>query len=112
VSDVDLSQQMDQGANGIDGQVIAITGASGGIGRATALHLARIGGKIVLGHGMNNLWRRWQKRLRPPGAKASVRAWIAQAGLVANFSALFKELMLPPVERLNRRVLRPNSCTF
>lgn len=33
----------------IHGQVVAITGASKGIGRATALHLAGLGAKLVLG---------------------------------------------------------------
>ena len=33
----------------INGQVVAITGASSGIGRATALYLARAGAKVVLG---------------------------------------------------------------
>ena len=32
----------------INGQVVAITGASSGIGRATALYLARAGTKVVL----------------------------------------------------------------
>jgi len=34
---------------GIDGKVVAITGASSGIGRAAALHLAGRGAKVVLG---------------------------------------------------------------
>ena len=33
----------------ISGQVVAITGASSGIGRATAIHLARCGAKVALG---------------------------------------------------------------
>src|SRR5690348_14690656 len=34
---------------GIEGKVVAITGASGGIGAATALHLAGRGARLVLG---------------------------------------------------------------
>ncbi|MCW2873710.1 MAG: oxidoreductase [Streptomyces oryziradicis] len=34
---------------GIEGKVVAITGASGGIGEATALLLAERGAKVVLG---------------------------------------------------------------
>lgn len=35
--------------NQIEGKVVAITGASSGIGKAIALELSRMGAKIVLG---------------------------------------------------------------
>jgi NADP-dependent 3-hydroxy acid dehydrogenase YdfG len=57
---------------GIEGKVIAITGASSGIGEAAALHLAKRGAKVVLG-------ARGEKRLR------AVAERIAQAGGEAAF---------------------------
>jgi NADP-dependent 3-hydroxy acid dehydrogenase YdfG len=43
------SQRKDRGMTGIDGKVVAITGASGGIGEAIAVHLAGHGARLVLG---------------------------------------------------------------
>jgi NADP-dependent 3-hydroxy acid dehydrogenase YdfG len=60
---------------GIEGKVIAITGASSGIGEAAALHLAKRGAKVVLG-------ARGEKRLR------AVAERIAQAGGEAAFRSI------------------------
>jgi NADP-dependent 3-hydroxy acid dehydrogenase YdfG len=35
--------------NGIEGKIVVITGASSGLGEATARHLAHAGAKLVLG---------------------------------------------------------------
>jgi NADP-dependent 3-hydroxy acid dehydrogenase YdfG len=45
----ELSHQESKEMTGIDGKVVAITGASSGIGRAAALLLAGRGAKVVLG---------------------------------------------------------------
>lgn len=41
---------------GIRGKVVAVTGASSGIGRATALLLAARGAKVVLGARRQGRW--------------------------------------------------------
>ena len=60
--------------NGITGKVIIITGASSGIGRATALLLAERGAKLVLG----------ARRLEPLSAlAASIMAAGGEAAFIA-----------------------------
>ena len=57
----------------INGQVVAITGASSGIGRATALHLARGGAKLVLGARHEEGLSRLVEEIRASGGKAEYR---------------------------------------
>lgn len=45
---------------GIEDKIVAITGASGGIGEATALMLAERGAKVVLGARGKIVWNRWR----------------------------------------------------
>ena len=54
----------------IDRQVVAITGASSGIGRATALHLARGGAKLVLGARHEDGLSRLAEEIRASGGQA------------------------------------------
>jgi NADP-dependent 3-hydroxy acid dehydrogenase YdfG len=59
--------------SGIEGKVVAVTGASSGIGEATALLLAERGAKLVLG-------------ARRPGPLEALAAHIADAGGEASFA--------------------------
>ena len=45
----------------IDGKVVVITGASSGLGEATARHLAALGARLVLGRGGSTGCRRWRR---------------------------------------------------
>jgi len=49
-----------QTSSGIQGKVVAITGASSGIGEATALLLAERGAKVVLGARGSIALRPWR----------------------------------------------------
>ena len=57
----------------IDGQVVAITGASSGIGRATALHLAQRGAKLVLGARHEDGLSRLTEEITAAGGRAVYR---------------------------------------
>lgn len=57
----------------INGQVIAITGASSGIGKATALELGRLGAKLVLGARHEEALTRIVEEVRAAGGQATNR---------------------------------------
>lgn len=56
--------------SGIEGKVVAITGASSGIGEATALHLAGRGAKLVLGARRGDRLEVLAKRIVAMGGEA------------------------------------------
>jgi NADP-dependent 3-hydroxy acid dehydrogenase YdfG len=57
----------------INGQVVAITGASSGIGRATALHLARGGAKLALGARHEEGLSKLTEEIKAAGGQAVYR---------------------------------------
>jgi NADP-dependent 3-hydroxy acid dehydrogenase YdfG len=57
---------------GVDGKVVAITGASSGIGEATALELAARGAAVVLGARRTDRLRAVAQRIHASGGRAEV----------------------------------------
>jgi NADP-dependent 3-hydroxy acid dehydrogenase YdfG len=61
-------------SKGIEGKVVVITGASSGLGEATARHLAGEGASVVLGARRQNRIEALAQELRKAGGKALARA--------------------------------------
>ena len=57
--------------NGIEGKVVAITGASSGIGEATALLLAKRGAKVILGARRSDRLIALETRIKTDGGEAA-----------------------------------------
>ena len=53
----------------LTGKSVLITGASSGIGRSSALALAREGANMVLTARRQNGWKNWQPLYSRPGAR-------------------------------------------
>lgn len=60
---------------GINGKVIALTGASSGIGEETAVHLAARGARVVLGARRKERLDAVVERITSQGARRSVSSW-------------------------------------
>src|SRR5947209_7878698 len=60
-------------AQGIDGKVVIITGASSGIGEASARLLARRGAKVVLGAQREENLQRIASQIESDGGQAACR---------------------------------------
>ena len=76
----------------IKGQVVAITGASSGIGKATALDLGRLGAKLVLGarHGEPLEWL--AEAIRVAGGQAvHLTTDVSRREDLVNFTGLAQE---------------------
>jgi len=58
----------------IEGKVVAITGASSGIGEAAARHLAQLGAKVVLGARRTDRLEKIVEEIRAKGGTAEFRA--------------------------------------
>src|ERR1700728_1707660 len=58
--------------SGVDGKVVAITGASSGIGEATALELTARGAAVVLGARRTDRLKALAERIHASGGRAEV----------------------------------------
>jgi NADP-dependent 3-hydroxy acid dehydrogenase YdfG len=68
-------------SEGVESKVVVITGASSGLGEATARHLARHGAKLVLGARRMNRLRTLAEELAL-GGQAAVETDVTQIGQV------------------------------
>jgi len=70
----------------VEGKIVAITGASSGIGEATARHLAKKGALVVLGARRTDRLEKLVSELRAQGARAEFRSLdVTQRKSVAEF---------------------------
>jgi NADP-dependent 3-hydroxy acid dehydrogenase YdfG len=77
---------------GIDGKVVAITGASGGIGEAAALHLAGRGARVVLGARRTERLTDLVDRIAKQGGEAvAVRTDVTRRADLAALVALARD---------------------